>query len=144
MEMPIFVPILTASEISSPFTRFHRNEYPQEFWLAWFSPNQWMRNLFSPPPPPWVTRPFLFALLSWALSLRGIVFCLRNLSPASLCCARQGEAVLPHRRSCGLRALCPPNALLPFQHYSIPLEFHNLHSCIPCRELRQMSQNCNI
>lgn len=70
--------------VSSPFTRLHRNENPEEFWLCLIQTNG---CVMSPPPPPGVTRPFFFFLLlclaGWTLSLRGIMFCLQHPRAAS-------------------------------------------------------------
>lgn len=50
-----------SSEISSPFTRLHRNEKTlRNLDFVWFSANQWMRNL-SPPPPPTLSDSTLFS-----------------------------------------------------------------------------------
>lgn len=90
-KMSVRVLTVTASEISSPFYSVASQRQPWGILdFVWFNANRWMRNFPPPPPSPRVTRPFFPPLchVGWALSLRGIVFCLRSPSSASLCCKK--------------------------------------------------------
>lgn len=64
--------------------------------LVWFNTNRWMRNSPHPHPSRSDSTLFPLPLAGWAHSLRGIMFCLGEPSPASLRCSRQRKRILPH------------------------------------------------
>lgn len=75
------------------------------------------------PPPLWVTRPFSLPSSRWALSLRGIMFCLRNPSRASFAAPgreRQYAPITVLKQHAASVSPCPcrPRCLYSTRHYS--------------------------